>query len=251
MIMNFWLISALIVNIIFVYILYRRSKTLSRKNRSLIRQVSELKSMLSLNEDGILLLDHAFRVVTVNEAFANMVDLCHEEMVGKTAVSWPQEASIISRLGFSREHLLKATAAIQYSSDRTKDTIVYSGPPDRHLERTLCPVYNADELSGWLVMLHDITETRALTQMRQDMTHMLVHDLRSPLSVMLGSLETLQLWLENGRSPEIDQLFHIAQSSGQRLLGLLNDLLDMYKLESGELALYPEPSFCPHDVNRS
>jgi signal transduction histidine kinase len=141
--------------------------------------------------------------------------------------------------------LHQACATLSLNTNRTKEAITYSGPPDRHFERTLCPVFNVGDLTGWLIMLHDVTEARALSQMREDMTHMLVHDLRSPLSVMLGSLETVQIWLENGRSPETDQLFQIAQSSGQRLLGLLNDLLDMYKLESGELALYPEPVSVP------
>ncbi len=202
----------------------------------------DLTPVMVLNEDGVLLLDTNFKVVTTNQAFAEVVNLRLGEMIGKTAVSWPENtSSILSRLNFEPDFFHDTCESMKSGINRQKETITIYGPPDKYFERTLCPVFTDEQLTGWLLMLHDVTEAFALTQMREDMTHMLVHDLRSPLAVMLGSIETAQVWLENDRLDETDRLFQIARSSGRRLLGLLNELLDMYKLESGELALYPEP----------
>ncbi len=202
----------------------------------------DLTPVMVLNEDGVLLLDTNFKVVTTNQAFAEVVNLRLGEMIGKTAVSWPEStSSILSRLNFEPDFFHDTCESMKSGINRQKETITIYGPPDKYFERTLCPVFTDEQLTGWLLMLHDVTEAFALTQMREDMTHMLVHDLRSPLAVMLGSIETAQVWLENDRLDETDRLFQIARSSGRRLLGLLNELLDMYKLESGELALYPEP----------
>ncbi|KAA3664588.1 MAG: PAS domain-containing sensor histidine kinase [Chloroflexi bacterium] len=239
---NFWLIIALCITIVLIIALTFRNQAISRKNQALARQVTELNPVMALNEDGILLLDTDFKVVTTNKAFAEVVNLCLGEMVGKTAVSWPENTpSILSRLNFDLNFFQNACDSMASGANRQKETITIYGPPDDYFERTLCPVFDHEKLTGWLLMLHDVTEAHALAQMREDMTHMLVHDLRSPLAVMLGSIETAQVWLENNRLDETDRLFEIARSSGQRLLGLLNDLLDMYKLESGELDLVPEP----------
>ncbi len=239
---NFWLIIALCSNIVLIFTFIHCIRTLSRKNEILARQVTDLTPVMALNEDGILLLDTNFKVVTTNKAFAEFVNLRLGEMIGKTAVSWPENTpSILSRLNFEPDSFYDVCESMKSGINRQKEVITIYGPPDKYFERTLCPVFTDEQLTGWLLMLHNVTEAHALTQMREDMTHMLVHDLRSPLAVMLGSIETAQVWLENGRLEETDRLFQIARSSGQRFLGLLNDLLDMHKLESGELTLSLEP----------
>ena len=47
-------------------------------------------------------------------------------------------------------------------------------------------------ITGWLLIFRDITEEIELARLRDDMTHMLVHDLRSPLTVLMGSLDFME-----------------------------------------------------------
>lgn len=87
-------------------------------------------------------------------------------------------------------------------------------------------------------VFHDITERLQLEQVREDLTHMIVHDLRSPLSSIMSSLELIRARL---RDPTIDiplnQLFAVAQRSGERLFGLIDSILDVARLESGQAEL--------------
>ena len=76
---------------------------------------------------------------------------------------------------------------------------------------------------------------RALEQQRDDLTHMIVHDLRSPLSANLAGIEMVEML--GTVSPEQRDCLQIAMRSGQNLLGLINDLLDISKLEAGALRL--------------
>lgn len=76
-----------------------------------------------------------------------------------------------------------------------------------------------------------------LEKLREDLTHMIVHDLRSPLTAILGSLQTIEEGLLGEAPPAIAELNRIALRSARTLLGLVNDLLDISKLESGTMRL--------------
>jgi len=74
--------------------------------------------------------------------------------------------------------------------------------------------------------------------LRDSLTEMLVHDLRTPLSAMLGGLEVLKGEQSESLTPEQQrELIGISAQGGYRLLGLINELLDIGKMEAGELKI--------------
>jgi len=74
-----------------------------------------------------------------------------------------------------------------------------------------------------------------LERMRDDLTNMIVHDLRTPLTSVISGLQTLD---GMGGLDEIQhEMLDISLSGGQTLLGMINDLLDISKMESGSLTL--------------
>ncbi len=76
---------------------------------------------------------------------------------------------------------------------------------------------------------------RELEQLRDDLTHMVVHDMRSPLAAILTSLPLLEKAL-TGSADEMARLaLDAAASGGQRLLQMVDDLLDVGRLEAGEM----------------
>jgi two-component system sensor histidine kinase/response regulator len=74
-----------------------------------------------------------------------------------------------------------------------------------------------------------------LEQSRDDLVDMIVHDLRSPLTANLAGLEMIEML--GGLNESQHQCVNIALRSGHNLLGLINDLLDISKLEAGALQL--------------
>lgn len=78
-------------------------------------------------------------------------------------------------------------------------------------------------------------ELKKLEAMRDSMTAMLVHDLRTPLTTLLGPLEMLQSGQFGTLEPLQDEIIAMSTRSGHRLLGLVNQILDVAKMESGEL----------------
>jgi PAS domain S-box-containing protein len=83
-------------------------------------------------------------------------------------------------------------------------------------------------------ILRDISERKNLDQLREDLTSMIFHDLRSPLSNVISSLDVIQASLPESIDPEIYSLFDIANRSTVRIQRLTKSLLDINRLESGQ-----------------
>jgi signal transduction histidine kinase len=76
---------------------------------------------------------------------------------------------------------------------------------------------------------------KELESLRDSLVHMVVHDLRTPLTSLTGGLQTLERLGE--LNPEQREFLQIAVQGGETLLGMINDLLDISKLEDGSLPL--------------
>jgi len=75
----------------------------------------------------------------------------------------------------------------------------------------------------------------ALEQLRDDLTHMIVHDLRTPLTSLITGMQTLATLGELNESQK--EFLDIAVTGGYTLLGMINDMLDIGKMEDGSLQL--------------
>ncbi len=83
-------------------------------------------------------------------------------------------------------------------------------------------------------ILRDITERKNLDKMRDDLLSMIYHDLRSPLSNVVSSLDVLSSMLSLESDAAISSLFNIAVRSVERIQRLTNSLLDINRLEAGQ-----------------
>ncbi len=90
-------------------------------------------------------------------------------------------------------------------------------------------------------ILRDITERKKLDQLREDLTSMVYHDLRSPLSNVVSSLDVLEALLPVEEDEEVKSLFEIATRSTQRIQRLTKSLLDINRLEKGQPITEQEP----------
>lgn len=87
----------------------------------------------------------------------------------------------------------------------------------------------------------DVTARQKLAMLRQDLTNMIVHDLRGPMGTLMGSVQMLSLMLEEIKDPdtlkEAMGLINIANRSGQYLKDLIDSVLDISRLEQGNTPL--------------
>jgi NtrC-family two-component system sensor histidine kinase KinB len=213
-----------------------------RTDEALARRVQELNSILRTTAEGILLLDTSWRVLAANRALSSFLGVAQTEIIGQVLdAAHAESGSLITLIGYTPEALQTACEELAHDDTSYKQTITVPGPPERHVERTLTPVRDREGTTvGWLFILRDMTEEIELARLREDLTHMLIHDLRSPLTVMNGSLEILETVITGDDTDTIESLLQMAKRGTDRLLRMVNELLDIGKLESGQLILNPE-----------
>jgi NtrC-family two-component system sensor histidine kinase KinB len=83
-------------------------------------------------------------------------------------------------------------------------------------------------------ILRDITEHKNLDSLRDDLTSMIYHDLRSPLANVISSLDVLDTMLADHEDPSLHALVGIAYRSTERIQRLTSSLLDINRLEAGQ-----------------
>jgi signal transduction histidine kinase len=86
----------------------------------------------------------------------------------------------------------------------------------------------------------DVTAQLEAERMKKEFTSTLSHELRTPLTSIIGSLQLINSGVMGEVDNEVGELTLVAERNGQRLLDLINDILDIEKIESGKLNLAPE-----------
>jgi len=83
-------------------------------------------------------------------------------------------------------------------------------------------------------IFRDISARKSLDALREDLTAMIYHDLRSPLSNIISSLEMIQSLLPYDQDPNLEPIFMITRRSTDRMQRMISSLLDIERLESGQ-----------------
>lgn len=91
-------------------------------------------------------------------------------------------------------------------------------------------------------ILRAVKAERELAQLKLDFQSMLVHDLRSPLSAIIGVLELETSGELNKNPAEMKEFLRSALETSQKMLSLINDILDVAKLEAGKIQLNKQPN---------
>jgi PAS domain S-box-containing protein len=108
-------------------------------------------------------------------------------------------------------------------------------------EWTVTPLVNPEgTIVGVIAQGQDVTRQLEAERMKKEFTSTLSHELRTPLTSIIGSLQLINSGVLGDLDKDVAELTAVAERNGQRLLDLINDILDIEKIESGKLSLVPE-----------
>lgn len=207
-------------------------------NAQLFQTVSDqrgrLQALIESSQDGIFLIGANFRVLVINAAAVTYLAL-----PGGTQ-DWVDQP-MLAFLNALR-YAAPAAARTLLHELRRPNVAASSGSgevtvAERALHWLNLPVSSGDTPVGQLIVLRDITEERLLARMRDDLTHTMVHDLRNPLTGIFSALKLLRSRASENFSADMQKMLEIALNSAQRMLQLVNAILDISRLESGQMPL--------------
>ncbi len=105
----------------------------------------------------------------------------------------------------------------------------------------ITPLYSQNnKLEGFSIIGRDITEEHKMEKMKNEFISTVSHELRTPLTSIQGALGILDGEIKATLPEPIKPLVKIALNNSQRLIALINDILDLQKIESGKMDFHPQ-----------
>ena len=196
---------------------------------------SRLQALIESSRDGTILVGTDQRLLVIN---APALDLLHLPGQAEDWINRPMQDA----LNTLRHH---APDAVRTTLNEMRRVRVGDEPPGegefevppRTIHWLNLPVTADKTPLGRLFVLHDVTEERLLERMRDELIHTMVHDLRNPLTAIHGALALLDKRIADDLSPGQQQLWEIANTNTDRMLQLVNAILDINRLESQQMPM--------------
>jgi PAS domain S-box-containing protein len=113
--------------------------------------------------------------------------------------------------------------------------------PDFYLEITTAPLMMDSQPKGTLIVLHDITREKNIEKMKTEFVSISAHQLRTPLSAIKWTLRMILDGDVGPIAPEQKEILEKSYSSNERMINLVNDLLNVSRIEEGKFLYRPEP----------
>ena len=183
-----------------------------------------LSVVMSQMQNGIIAVDQDLRVILVTAVAKKLLGI-----VGNPEGQLITEASKDVRLDDVFIEAMNQPGV--YTNDVAARTTMGRG--HRPLRLYVSPMRNDGKVVGALAMVEDITELRRLEQVRTDFAANVSHELKTPLTSIRGFVETLEAGAIDN-PPMAHKFLRIIMMETERLTRLINDILSISKLESGD-----------------
>ncbi|HEY6729247.1 MAG TPA: ATP-binding protein [Polyangiaceae bacterium] len=200
------------------------ASNLSSSLRELRNERDRLSGILSGMQEGVLFLDHERNVALLNPALREML-LISPDVVGTTLGEAVQNAELRRLLECASRSNQPLTSEVQIRDLKP-----------RHLLVRAAQLEGAE--GGVFAVFVDVTEIRRLESVRRDFVANVSHELRTPVTAIRSAAETLQVAAADPKAAET--FMPIIERNAERLQELVEDLLDLSRIESQKYSLKPE-----------
>lgn len=207
-------------------LLQREKAAISRRQGELEDQArAERQTLFNSMVEGVALLDRGGRIQLVNQSLERQFDLS-SDVRGQTLLE-----------AFHRPELAQLLARLERERKVLSCEIETSGLAPQYFEVNAATVFDREgRTQGAILVFHDLTRIRQLEHTRREFVANVSHELRTPLSLIKGYVETL---LDGAKDDaELSEKFlRTIERHSNRLTNLIEDLLTISRLESGQITL--------------
>jgi two-component system, OmpR family, sensor histidine kinase VicK len=191
--------------------------------------------------DGIYGMDLDGRLTFINKTAAQMLGYSPEQMAGRDVIE------LIHHSHADGTPCTKATSTIYQSmcrreQVRMRDEVFWrSDGTAVPVEYSASPLIENGQVSGMVVAFQDVSERRRLEKMKDEFISTVSHELRTPLTSLRASLGLLSSGSLEKRPEKQRQMVEMAIGNCDRLVQLVNGILDFNRMEKGQLPFNCQP----------
>jgi PAS domain S-box-containing protein len=219
-------------------IMNQASTAVSKLETILNQEKGKLNSMVESMADGVFMVDVRNRLLVINPAAKSMLGISKPS---------PSIFDVLDALSSKMDLRTKIEESMKLDKLTVEEQLKLN---DKVLRVLISPVKDAENESlGSVVLFHDITKEKAIEKMREDFTSMMVHELRSPLTGIRSIANLLKEDKIKNEQKKYQEFIDLIVTNSASMLDLVNDLLDVAKLEAGKFQILRKETYIPDVIN--
>ncbi len=200
------------------------SSKLESRFRAIQEEKQQLTTILASMAEGVMVLDSKGKIILTNKAFRTIFRL-QDDPVGHTPIEIIRNPMVAKSLmeGLQSETLVNKEISLTV-------------PGTKIIRFMSAPLLKGETPIGLVTVFHDITDIRAMEQVRKDFVANVSHELRTPLTTVQGFAETL---LDGAVEDKdiADRFIRNIYTQTRRMTALVQDLLCLAQIESGKIQM--------------
>ncbi len=200
---------------------------------------ARIRAITDSVSEALALISPDQRVLAVNRRFVDLFGVPQERLVGQRLEDL---RTLFDQVFEEAEALYNASVATSGDTEQEYTrSIGQKWPEVRELLHYSAPVRSADGFLGRLYVFRDVTREREVDRMKTEFVSLVSHELRTPLTSIKGFTEMVLDGDAGEVNEEVAEYLGIVHSNAERLVALVNDLLDLSRIESGRIQIKAEP----------
>lgn len=201
---------------------------LKDKIRVAHEEKSKMMTAFTNMNEGILIMDDKGLIEFSSPVLSNMLAMQYDDVIGKTLME-----------AFRNIDLQKAFLEFKEKRVNVSREIVFGDLEKVILSISISAVHGYPDEEKTMIVFHDVTRLKKLEQVRMDFVANVTHEIRTPLTAIIGYLETIQSGAINDRE-ETKKFIDIILKQAERLNRLVEDLLTISNIEMKQAVLHFE-----------
>ena len=225
----------------------RMAKRLADYHSSTLAQIKAAKNymetIINSVKEPIIGLNNELTILFINDEALNVLNLKREDVLQKSAQDISIRNDLLRRL--IRE-LMDSQKEDSGKTGKTEPLKIYADNKESYFQMKCMQINKPGKNNsgsvkeGYVIMLKNITEFKELDSAKTTFISTISHELKTPISAIMMSLQLLEDKRVGGLNPEQEELSRSIKENSERLLSITGELLNMTQVESGKLQLKPK-----------
>jgi PAS domain S-box-containing protein len=208
-------------------------------DQNLEKERTLLATVIEGATEAIYVKDLQGRFLLANKVYLELLGMNLAEVIGRTTEElWPHQTTLVLR---KADELV-----ISSGQSQTYEVPITDYEGKLHIFLTTKDPYRDSQgnIIGIIGISRDITTRKKVENLKNDFIATVSHELRTPLTAIMGSLGLMTSGAAGSLPAPAHQMAEVAYRNSERLLGLINDILDFEKIEAGKMSF----DFRPQDL---
>lgn len=231
-----------------LYILIRdQAERLGNMLREEHLESAKNQAILESIADGVLVTDATGTVVLANLSAGQILEIPHDQLIGKPV---NELLGLFAATGENWIHTVEEWAHSTRREGQPQYLAERLTIEDKFVSVRLSPVFASGQFIGTVSIFRDVTQAVEVDRMKSEFVSTVSHELRTPMTSIKGYAELMIMGAAGDMSDAQKQYLDVILGNADRMSELINDLLDISRIESGKTTLEIQPVNLSHIVTQ-